>query len=298
MTRIALATCEPRQPMWQDDLAAAEVLESAGLEVEFVAWDDPDADWASFARVLVRSTWDYATRPSEFLDWADSVGAGRLRNGPEMIRWNCDKRYLAELDGAGFPVPPTLLVAPGGRIPDLDGEFVIKPLVGAGARDTGRFGPEAAPAAFELLNRLAERDEVAMVQPFIGQIESDGETSIVVIGGKVAWAVNKGPFLAADSVVADDPEGVAAAERDEQLVRLVEPSPGEAELAHRTVGWLSSRFGATPLFARIDMVGTTPGGPVLIEVELIEPSLYLGWAADLDFPGAEVFAAAVIADLD
>ena len=297
MSRIALATCEPRQPMWQDDLAAAEVLESAGLEVGFVAWDDPDADWTAFERVILRSTWDYASRPGEFLAWVDSVGADRLRNTPEMIRWNCDKRYLAELDGAGFPVPPTLLVAPGGRIPDLDGEFVIKPLVGAGARDTGRFGPEATAGALALLNRLAERDEIAMVQPFVEQIESDGETSVVVIGGQVAWAVNRGSFLAPDSVVPDDPEGVAAAERDEQLVGLVEPAPEEAELAHRAVGWLSSRFGVTPLFARVDMVGSAPGGPVLIEVELIEPSLYLGWAAGLEFPGAEVFAAAVIADL-
>ncbi len=297
MTRVAFATCEPRQPMWEDDLLAAAVMEDAGVEVESVAWDRPGTDWASFDRVVVRSTWDYSTRLEEFLGWADSVG-DRLRNSPEVIRWNADKRYLAELDGAGFPVPPTLLVAPGGRIPDLDGEFVIKPLVGAGARDTGRFGPESEPAAIELLAGLAERDQIAMVQPWIEEIEREGETSIVVIGGQVAWAVNKGSFLAPDSVVPADPEGTAAAGRDEQLVRLVESRPDQVELAHRVVAWVSSRFGSTPLFARVDMVSTAAAGSVLIELELIEPSLYLGLAAGLEFPGAQAFAAAVIADLD
>jgi hypothetical protein len=297
MSRIAFATSSPRQPMWEDDLLAAAVLEQAGIEVEFLAWDDPDADWASYDRVVVRSAWDYSPRLEEFLAWVDSVGGRRLRNSPEMIRWNSDKRYLAELDGAGLPVPPTLLVAPGGRVPDLDGEFVIKPVTGAGARDTGRFGREAGTAAMELIDRLAGRDEIAMVQPYIEEIESNGETSLVLIGGQVAWAVSKGAFLAPDSILPADPEGTAAAGRDEELVRLVDPEPVEVDLANRTVAWLTSRFGSTPVYARVDMVRTGSGSPVLMEVELIEPSLYLSWAAGLDFPGAEAFAAALIADL-
>lgn len=283
--------------MWEDDAAAATVLEQAGTTVDFVAWDSPEADWNSYERVIVRSTWDYSQRLGEFLGWADSIGAARLRNSPEMVRWNSDKRYLAELAGAGLPVPPTLLVAPGGRIPELDGEFVIKPVNGAGSRDTGRFGSEAAPAAHDLLRRLGERDEIAMVQPYIEEIAQAGETSVIAIAGRVAWAVNKGSFLEPDSVVAPDPDGEEAARRDEELVRLVDPTPAEAALAERTVSWLSARFGATPLYARIDLVSTASGEPVLMEVELIEPSLYLGWASGLEMPGAEAFAAAVIADL-
>jgi glutathione synthase/RimK-type ligase-like ATP-grasp enzyme len=297
MTRVAFATCEPRQPMWDDDVAAATVLGEAGIEVDFVAWDSPATDWTTYDRVIVRSAWDYSVRLGEFLGWAESIGADRLRNSPEIIRWNSDKRYLAELDGAGILVPPTLLVAPGGRIPDLDGEFVIKPVNGAGARDTGRFGRDAGAAAHDLLRRLGERDEIAMVQPYIDAIEEHGETSLIVIAGRVSWAVSKGAFLPPDSTVPADPDGIEAARRDQELVRLVDPAPAETELAERAVGWLSSRFGTTPLFARVDLVSTDSGEPVLMEFELIEPSLYLGWAADLDFPGAEVFAAAVIADL-
>lgn len=284
--------------MWEDDLAAAAVLGEAGVEVDFVAWDRPGVDWEAYDRVIVRSTWDYSVRLGEFLAWVDTIGAARLRNSPGMIRWNADKRYLAELDGAGFPVPPTLLVAPGGRIPDLDGEFVIKPVSGAGARDTGRFGRDAIAAAHELLGRLGDRGEIAMVQPYVSEIEQRGETSLVAIAGRVAWAVSKGAFLAPDSVVRDDPEGIDAARRDEELVSLVEPAAAEVELADSIVGWLSSRFGTTPLYARVDLVSTSSGDPVLMEVELIEPSLYLGWAAGLEFQGAEAFAAALIADLD
>jgi glutathione synthase/RimK-type ligase-like ATP-grasp enzyme len=296
MTRIAFATCSPRQAMWEDDLPAAGLLGEAGAEVEFVAWDEP-ADWASFDRVIVRSAWDYSLRLPEFLAWVDEVGPGRLRNSPEMIRWNSDKRYLAELDGGGLPVPPTLLVAPGGRVPELDGEVVIKPVTGAGARDTGRFGNESSAAALELLEKLAERDEVAMMQPYLPEIELNGETAVVLFGGRVAYALNKRAFLPPGEVAPADETGVAAAMREEDLVTLSAASPAELELAEKTIAWIAARFGQMPLFARVDMVLTGSGQPVLMEVEMIEPCLYLGQAAALETPGAEAFAAAVFAEL-
>ncbi len=297
MSRIAFATCSPRQPMWEDDLRAAEVLAEAQVEVDFVAWDDPDARWDGYERVVVRSAWDYGSRLNEFLAWADRVGERRLRNTPEVLRWNSDKRYLAELDGGGMPVPPTLLVAPGGRVPEITGEVVIKPVTGAGARDTGRFTPEAAPAALELLDRLGERDEIAMVQPYFDEIEVNGETAAVLFGGRFAYALNKRAFLGPDQVAPADETGVAAAMRDEDLVRVGEALPQEVELAEKTIAWIAAKFGRIPLFARVDMVRTGSGQPVLMEVELIEPCLYLGLSSDLATPGAEVFAAAVIAEL-
>lgn len=297
MSRIAFATCSPRQPMWDDDQLAAEVLAGAGVEVDFVAWDDSDVDWQSYERVIVRSSWDYGGRLEEFFAWAGKVGDDRLRNTPELIRWNSDKRYLAELEGGGMPVPPTLLVAPGGRVPELTGKVVIKPVTGAGARDTGRFTPEATPAALALLEQFAERDEIAMVQPYFDEIEINGETAAVLFGGRFAYALNKGAFLGPDEVVPPDPTGVAAAARDEQLVRLVEARPQEVELAEKTIAWIAAKFGRMPLYARVDMVRTGSGQPVLMEVELIEPCLYLGHASELETPGAEAFAAAVIAEL-
>ncbi|MEX0620657.1 MAG: hypothetical protein WD181_03675 [Solirubrobacterales bacterium] len=297
MTRIAFATCLPRQAMWEDDLPAADILGEAGIPVEFIAWDEPDVDWEEFDRVIVRSAWDYDLRLEEFLDWTDRVGSDRLRNAPEIIRWNSDKRYLAELDGGGFPVPPTLLVAPGGRIPELDGEVVIKPVTGAGARDTGRFGNDSSAAALDLLEKLGERNEVAMVQPYLPEIEVNGETALVLFGGRVSYALRKRAFLPPDSVAPVDETGLAVAMREDDLVLLDEAQPVEKELAEKTVAWIAARFGQMPLFARVDVILTGSGEPVLMEVELIEPCLYFGQAAALETPGAEAFAAAVIAEL-
>lgn len=296
MTRIAYATCDPRQPQWEDDQLSAEVLERHGVEVEFVAWDDPDADWDAFDRVVIRSTWDYGSRLEEFLAWADRIGPARLRNPPELVRWNTDKRYLAELDGGGLPVPPTLLIAPGGNVPEFHDEVVIKPVVGAGARDTGRFTPDARSEALTLLDRLGRNDEIAMVQPYLSEIERFGETGVMIFGGEFAYALKKRAFLPPDRVAPADETGIAAAMSDESLVQLGEADPSEIELALATVGWLAERFGELPLFARIDTLLTSQG-PVLMEVEATEPSLYLGQAAALERPGAELFAEAVLADL-
>jgi hypothetical protein len=125
----------------------------------------------------------------------------------------------------------------------------------------------------------------------------NGEAAVVLFGGRVAYSLSKRAFLPPGQVAPADETGVAAAMRDRDLVRLTDARPAEIELAEKTVAWTAARFGQMPLFARVDMVTTTSGQPVLMEVELIEPCLYLGLAAPLETPGAEAFAAAVIAEL-
>jgi hypothetical protein len=136
-----------------------------------------------------------------------------------------------------------------------------------------------------------------MVQPYFHEIELNGETSIVLFGGRFAYALNKRAFLPPGEVAPADETGVAAAMREEDLVRLADARPAEVELAEKTVAWVAARFGRMPLFARVDMVLTGSGQPVLMELEMIEPCLYFGLAADLETSGAEAFAAAVIAEL-
>lgn len=295
---VAYVTCEPRQPMWEDDLLSAEALAAHGVKVEFVAWDDPDAGWRGFDRVIVRSAWDYADRLDDFLAWCDRIGPGLLRNTPDLIRWNSDKRYLAELDGSGLPVPPTLLVAPLGPVPDLHGEVVVKPVVGAGARDTGRFRPGARAGLLELLESMGRRGRIAMIQPYLHEIEETGETGLMFFGGEFAYALKKRAFLEPDRVApAEDGPGPASAMTDETLVSPGEADPGEIGLGRRTVEWIAGKFGRAPLYLRVDTL-LTEQGPVLMEVEAIEPGFYLDQAAGLDRPGAELFAGAVITDLD
>lgn len=295
---VAYVTSEPRQPEWEDDALSVRALKRRGVVAEFVAWDDPDVDWESFRLVVVRSPWDYGEQLPRFLEWADSVGPERLRNTPEIIRWNTDKRYLAELDGSGLPVPPTLLIAPHGPVPDFGGKVVIKPVTGAGARDTGTFSDESRDDALELLARLGHQEEVAMVQPYIDEIDDVGETAVLFFGGRFAYALRKRAFLPEVGVTQTKPgTKVAAAMYEKDLVTLTEASEAEIDLGLKTIAWLSNRFGRMPLYARVDMVSTRSGGPVLMEVELTEPSLYLEQTESLDVPGAELFADAVEAEL-
>lgn len=296
-TRVAFATCEPRQQMWDDDQLSAAVLAHHEVAVEFVAWDDPAVEWERFERVVIRSTWDYPGRLEEFLAWCDRVGPGRLRNQPDLVRWSSDKRYLAELDGSGLPVPPTLLVAPLGPVPDLHGEVVVKPVIGAGARDTGRFRPEARAGMLELLEQLGRRGTVSMLQPYLHEIEEVGETGLMFFGGKFAYALKKRAFLEPDGVAPmDDGAGPAQAMNDESLVLPGEADPAEIELGHRTVEWIAGKFGRVPLYLRVDTL-LTEQGPVLMEVEAIEPGFYLGQATGLEPPGADLFAKALLQDL-
>jgi glutathione synthase/RimK-type ligase-like ATP-grasp enzyme len=296
--RIAFVTCQPRQEGWEDDRLSAELLGARGIEVEFVAWDDPAVEWESFDLAVVRSTWDYTQRLEEFLAWTERVGPERLRNVPAMLRWNTDKRYLAELDGAGLPVPPTALVAPGGPAPPFGGKVVIKPVLGAGARDTGIFDEENEAEGLALLEKLGAQDEIAMIQPYIPWIEERGETAVIFFGGHFAYALKKKAFLP-ESGVAPARPGTTVAEGmfDEDLMSLAEATEAEIDLGSKAVAWLARRFGSVPLYARIDMVSSPAGEPVLMEVEVTEPSLYLELAAGRDPSGAELFAAAVEATL-
>lgn len=296
--RVAYVTCEPRQEGWDDDQLSAGILTARGFEVEFVAWDDSSADWAGFDLAVIRSSWDLEGRLDEFLAWTDRIGPEKLRNLPAVIRWNTDKRYLAELDGAGLPVPPTALIAPGGPVPGFGGRVVIKPVSGAGARDTGVFDEESREEGLALLEKLGRKDEIAMIQPYIPWIEDRGETAVIFFGGRFAYALRKKAFLPESGVAPLKPgTNVAAGMFDRDLMTLTEATAAEVELAGQVVGWLARRFGSLPLYARIDMVSSPEGEPVLMEVEVTEPSLYLALAEGLEGPGAVLFANAVEAAL-
>lgn len=295
MKRVAFVTTDPPQSGWEDDLLAAEALAALGIEVEFAGWDDGAVAWDSFDRVVIRSVWDYFDRPDEFLTWADGVG-DRLRNGPGIVRWNSDKRYLAEMSGSGLPVPPTMLLGPG-SVPDFDDEVVVKPVIGGGGRRVGRFGPDSREALLDLLGEIWEAGGTAMVQPYLDGVETAGETAICLFGGEISHILRKRAFLPAEGRPPVTPDGVAEAMYDPELVVSSEADRAEVHLAEKTVAWLTARFGRVPLYARIDMIPDGPVGPVLVEVELIEPHFYFEVDREAGGTGAEAFAAAVAADL-
>ena len=108
--RLALVTCATLPDLDPDDRLLLEPLRHLGVDVTAAIWDDPTVDWAGFDLAVIRSTWDYPARRDVFVDWARRVP--RLANPADVIVWNTDKRYLADLAAAGIPIVPTTWLAP------------------------------------------------------------------------------------------------------------------------------------------------------------------------------------------
>jgi hypothetical protein len=274
--RVGLATCAALPDGFADDHLLAAALSAAGADPRFAVWDDPDEDWSLFDLVVVRSTWDYTQVRDAFLAWAEAVG-DRLRNRPAVLRWNSDKRYLAELASEGTPVVPTTFAGPGDPLPGLEGEVVVKPAVSAGGRDTGRFGPPAHGEAARLIALLQEQGRTAMLQPYLESVDREGETSLVFIAGSVSHVLRKRAVLRPDEVAPTRDDGIGAAEvmYDEDLVGAGSATTAQLRLGEGMIAWLEGRFGEPPLYARVDMLADAAGKPVLVELEVVEPCLYL-----------------------
>ncbi|MCW2983556.1 MAG: ATP-grasp protein [Conexibacter sp.] len=267
--RVALATCSYFPEGDTDDAGLPEAI---GGDVAFAIWDDPAVDWSTFDLVVVRSTWDYQGRRDEFLAWARGIG-DRLVNPPEVLAWNTDKRYLRELAEAGLPVVPTALVAPGEAFaapPAGDGEYVVKPTVSAGSRDTARFGSAGGDAdrAAALVDAIHASGRTAMVQPYVASVDERGETALLFFDGAFSHAIHKGPLLRRG---ADPTTEVFAAETIEPR----EPSEAELAVAQRVIEHAVARMETGPLaYTRVDLVQDAAGDPLLLELELTEPSLF------------------------
>ncbi|MCP2338255.1 ATP-grasp domain-containing protein [Actinomadura rupiterrae] len=239
-------------------------LASLGVTAEPLAWDDPEADWSSYDLTVIRSTWDYTERLDEFLAWADALP--NVANPAAVLRWNTDKRYLRELAEAGVPTVPTLW-DPDDIPTDWD-EFVIKPAVSAGSRDTARWrrGEEDEQARAHL---AALRGRPTMVQPFLSAVDTEGETALVYCDGEFSHAARKGPILRAGAGV----EGLVTGEDGRGAITPARATEAQLALADRAL----SAIPGNPdiLYARVDMVTGPDGAPILMELELAEPALFL-----------------------
>lgn len=287
MARLALATCGRLPALDESDRLLVEPLATHGVEATPVVWDDPQADWSDYDLVVLRSTWDYAPRRPEFLTWAASLP--NLFNPYPVIEWNTDKRYLGDLHGAGVPVVRTRWVAPGEPydLPDASAdllgpadEYVLKPTVSAGSLDTGRYRcgqPEHRELATEHVKRIHARGGTVMMQPYLTAVDAFGETAMLYLGGRFSHAIRKGPML-------DGPDqGVDDLFRRE---RITPRTPSELEHTVAELA-LAAIPGSTELpYARVDLIPGADGSPIVLEVELTEPSLFL----DHDDRAADRFA--------
>jgi glutathione synthase/RimK-type ligase-like ATP-grasp enzyme len=273
MPRIALATCAALPDLDAEDAPLVPALRQAGIEGVPLVWNDSAVDWAAYDLVVVRTTWDYPNKIAAFLAWADRVAAVRtLWNPSPMLRWNTDKRYLRELAGRGVPIVPTRWL-PRGSTHDLGailaeerwGEAVLKPVVSAGARRTRMVGPDSlADGQHFLAEQLTQR--AMMVQPYVPEVSTVGELSLLYFNGRFSHAVRKIPATG-DFRVQTEHGG---------RVESVVPTTVELVAGQRVL----DAMGEETLYARVDVLPTEDGAHRLLELEVTEPSMFLTWNVD------------------
>jgi O-ureido-D-serine cyclo-ligase len=281
--KIALVTAVAAFALDEDLAPLAQAIRRADGQASIVAWDDPTVSWSRFDRVVLRSPWDYTQRPQEFLAWCAGLdGHTRLLNPIEVVRWNTDKHYLADLQKAGVAIVESVFLEPGTAadgFPDY-AEFVVKPAIGAGSRDTQRYIRSERAAAIAHAQRLLDECRSVLVQPYLHEVDDAGETALIFFNGVFSHAIRKGPLLLRG-------EGPTRALFAAEQISAREPSTAEFEVAHRVLAAIP--YG-TLAYARIDLLPSADG-PKLLELELTEPSLFFDTA-----PGsADRFAATLLA---
>ncbi len=274
--RVALVTCAALPNADADTRLLIEPLASRGIRAEAAVWNDPSVDWTAYDLAVVRSVWDYSSQREAFLSWARRVP--RLANAADVLTWNTDKCYLAELAERGVGVVPTTWVRPDSEWSgvELDGEeceWVIKPAVSLAALDTGRYdlrdeGQCALAAAH--VRRLQAVGRTVMLQPYVPRVDVDGETSLVFIAGQYSHAVRKGPVLEGPDRGVDR----RFAPNGDLDLREREPSADEMAAAASVLAAAAGEPREL-LYARVDLVPGEDGAPLLMELELTEPHLFL-----------------------
>jgi hypothetical protein len=267
MVRLAWVSAREALGLDEDEALALPALRDVGVDADVVVWDDPAVRWDSYDRVVLRSAWDYPQRLGSFLEWLDRVAAVTdLRNPAPMVRWSLDKHYLAELDRAGVPITPTAFVEPGDEPVFPVGRFVVKPAIGAGSRDAAWYDPSDRPVALAHVRRLHEAGASVLVQPMLKSVAEDGEWPLVFFAGRYSHAASKRVALPRAGLVED----LFAEETNVPC----QAEPEQIAVAQRAVDLVTERFGV-PLYARVDLVRDDDGKACVLEVELVEPSLFL-----------------------
>jgi glutathione synthase/RimK-type ligase-like ATP-grasp enzyme len=278
VAKIALATCAEVAEGDEDSPAVTAVLAARGIEAVPAVWDDAAVDWAPFDLVVVRSTWDYAERRDAFLAWARSLP--RVLNEVAVLTWNTDKHYLRELERAAIPVVPTRFVEPGEQFETPRSRYVVKPAVSAGSRHSASY--EAGDDARAHVARLHEMGRTVMIQPYLEGVDEQGETALIYLSGAYSHTVKKAALLRPGMTPGD-------ALYLEEDMRPAYPTTSERNVADRALRALGSD---NLLQARVDLLPTADG-PVVLEVELTEPSLYLSYEGGATQRFADAISAAV-----
>ena len=294
--RVALVGARAAHGLDEDMPALEAAVAAAGLAAEVLDWDDPAVRWSDYDLALLRSTWDYTDRLQEFRGWLAHVSRQtRLHNPESVVAWNTDKHYLRDLAALGLPAVPSAFIEPDEPAraaierflaEQPCAEFVIKPTVGAGSRGARRLGRAQLKEASAHADALLAAGRSVLLQPYLEAVDRDGETALLFFGGQFSHAIRKGPLLRPN---ADPTRALFAPEH----ITARTPQPAERAVAERVLSTLRDA-GRTPeplLYARVDLLRDAAGAPFVLELELAEPSLFLGFAAG----AAERFAQQIAA---
>ncbi len=243
-------------------------------------WDDPAVDWKRFDAVIIRSTWDYHVQPAAFRAWIEKLERAKVKlfNPPKVLKWNMEKTYLAELESRGLPLPPTAWTTfedpkSLSRLIEERGwkEIVVKPTTSAGARET--YWLRAGDPAPEY-----KKGTPLIIQPYFPEIAFEGEWSYLFFGGKFSHCVLKRPAQGDFRVQEKHGGSTTRGVPEEDIVRLAER-------------YLEAAPGPT-LYGRVDLIRTA-NRVVLMELEVLEPALFLAFSPEAPRCFAEAIAAAV-----
>lgn len=283
MKQCVFLTMESLENFSSYDEAVIEPLNRLGWKVHFIPWRNPHVDWNRYDLVIIRSTWDYQQSPEHFLRVLEDIEQSKacLENTLKVVQWNINKRYLHDLIQWGAHVVPTLfpdeineklLLSFYDRF-DTD-EIIIKPLISANADNTFRIRKTSLHDLTGTLNAIF-KERNYLVQPFMPNILKEGEYSLMFFGGKYSHALLKKP-KPGDFRVQEEHGGILhSINADSSLINSAQEVMNVME--------------ETPLYARVDLVRNAEDKFVVMEVELIEPSLYF----NMDPNSAERFARVV-----
>ena len=285
MLRLALITSVGAADLGADGDLLLPELGRLGIAGIPVGWG-VDLTTRAFDGAVIRSASDYVDHPRRFLDWCrETSNRMPLANPIDVLAWNSDKRYLRDLERTGVAVVPTLWLGPGETLTGIRWErFVVKPVISAGARASATYGRSGLPEARRHVDAITAGGVTAMVQPHLTSIDREGEVGLYVIGGEVSHAIRKAGVLRAGAPPAAD----LSLGRHQQVV----PSP----LLEEHVRFARAVLDGVPggpdrlLYVRVDMARGEEGELLLLELECIEPCLFLEHAPARAGAVAGVFA--------
>ena len=291
--RVGLLTCAELPSGDPDDAHLVLALERVGAQPRWVVWNatDPTRLHEQLDLLLIRSPWDYTDHQPRFLRWLADVSVP-VHNPVDLVRWNSDKRYLLDLQARGVPTVTTLIVdAPDQewQAPEDFAEFVVKPVVGGGSRGARRFTVEGIAIARDHARSLIAAGNAAMVQPYLPSVDAGSETALIHVDGVFSHAITKGPMLSRGG----ERRMVQGLYFEEEIAAR-KASDRQRQVALAAIAAIpTSMLASVPLYARVDVIDDVDGNPIVLELELVEPSLFFTFA-----PGsADVFVEALRARL-